>query len=239
MNARLDTKSEALSFDEVVRDAVTTLLSTRMADESTLLGGLDRWTQNRIAADILAKTDLVLESSDPVENCYQNLIREIEGEAEMGVLLANDVLGPVALKAMINDPGVSGELYREMERIAPVMFEDEYKHSDGDLDLVWSSVQAGFDRAHLEADASELIMRFLIDSADSTNDMSNALRSMFYAFHEDGIRRQFNMTSLLDERETHDLFVMVSELIDRTGHHEGRFDAIAARASMLQPYPLS
>jgi hypothetical protein len=231
MNIRLHTKSETRNFDDVVRDAVAALLTRRMADESSLLGKLDRWTRNRIAADISAKTDLVLEAGNPVEYCYQNLIREIDVEAEMGVLLANDMLCPVALKEMINDPGVSGELYREMERIAPVMFEDEYKHSNG-LDLVWSTVQAGYDRAHLEAEVSELIMRFLMDSADSTRDMSNALRSMFYAFHEDGIRRQFDMNSMLEEREMHDLFIMVSELIQRAGSYEDRIDAISDRARL-------
>ena len=239
MNARLNAESETSTFDEMVRGAVTTLLSGRIADKASVFGGLDHWTQNRIASDILAKTDLLFESSDPVEHCYQNLIREIDVEAEMGVLLANDMLGPVALKEMINDPGVSGELHREMEHIAPVMFEDEYKHSDGDLDLVWSSVQAGYDRAHLEAEVSELIMRFLINSADSTIDMSNALRSMFYAFHEDGIRRQFDMTSLLGEHEIHDLFIMISELMERAGSYEDRVEAIAARARMSHPYPLS
>lgn len=231
MNIGLHNKSESRSFNEVVREAVTELLSRRMADKLSLLGGLDRWTRNRIAADISAKTDLVLESGNSVEHCYQNLIREIDVEAEMGVLLANDMLAPAALKEMISDPGVSGELYREMERIAPIMFEDEYKHSNG-LDLVWSTVQAGYDRAHLEAEVSELIMQFLMDSAASTGDMSNALRSMFYSFHEDGIRRQFDMNSLLDEREMQDLFLMVSELIERAGSYEDRIETITARARM-------
>ena len=236
MNTRPNTQIETQCFKEMVREAVTTLLSQRLANESPLLAGLDRWTRNRIAADISAKTDLLLESSDAVEHCYQNLIREIDVEAEMGVLLANDTLSPVALREMINDPGVSGELCHEMKRIAPVMFEDEYTHSNGDLDLVWSSLQAGYDRAHLDAEVSELIMRFLIDRAECAVDMTNALRSMFYSFHEEGIRRQFDMASLLGEREMHDLFVMVSELMKRAGSYEDRIEAITARAMKSQVF---
>ena len=230
MNASTKTEPEPNSLHHTIRDAVATLMLNLVADETSLLGGLDRWTQRRVVADITAKTDLALESGDPVEHCYQNLIREIDFEAEMGVLLANSVVGPETLKQMCDDPGVSGELYEEMDRIAPLMFADEYTHSDGDLDLVWASIQARYDRARLEAEVSELIMQFLADSAEGARDISNALRSMFYAFHEDGIRRQFDMSSLLDEREMRDLFIMVSELIDRAGSYEDRTDAIAGRA---------
>lgn len=217
MNARLNTRHEPRSFDDVVRDTVSTLLSKLIADKSSPLGGLDRWTQRRMVAEITAKTNHVLASSDPIEHCYQNLIREIDSEAEMGVLLANDLLGSDALRQMCDDPGVSGELYREHKRIAPIMFADEYARWNGDLDLVWASVQARYDRSYLEAEVSELIMRFLIDDADVAHDMSNALRSMFYAFREDGIRRQLDMPSLLDEREMRDLSIMVSELVARAG----------------------
>ena len=118
----------------------------------------------------------------------------------MGVLLANEITGPESLQRMCADPGVSGELYREMKRFAPVMFADEYERSNADLDLVWASVQARYDRARLESEASELIMQFMLDSAEHTHDMSSALRSMFFSFHEDGIRRQFSLPSLLGRR---------------------------------------
>lgn len=220
MNAILKPESQSNTLDQLVIDAVTTMLSERIADRSSPMGGMDRWTQQRIVAEITEKTSQVLESSDPVEHCYQNLIREIDLEAETGVLLANRVLGSDSLKLMCDDPGVSGELYRDMERIAPVMFADEYERSNADLDLVWAAVQAKYDRARLESESSELIMQFLIDSAEHTHDMSSALRSMFFSFHEDGIRRQFSLPSLLDERETRDLLIMVSGLVDRAAKHD-------------------
>jgi len=231
MIARLKTDSHSNTLDHLIREAVTTMLFQLIADEASPIGGLDRWSQRRIVSEITAKTRLVLESADPVEHCYQNLIREIDAEAEMGVLLANDMLGPDSLKAMCEDPGVSGELYREMERIAPVMFASEYERSNCDLDLVWASVQSRYDRARIESETSELIMQFLMDNADHTYDMSSALRSMFYSFHEDGIRRQFELGSLLDEREMHDLFIMVSDLMDRAGSYESRTATIAAKAT--------
>jgi hypothetical protein len=220
MNAILKPESQSNTLDQLVIDAVTTMLSERIADRSSPMGGMDRWTQQRIVAEITEKASRVLESSDPVEHCYQNLIREIDLEAETGVLLANRVLGSDSLKLMCDDPGVSGELYRDMERIAPVMFADEYERSNADLNLVWAAVQAQYDRARLESESSELIMQFLIDSAEHTHDMSSALRSMFFSFHEDGIRRQFSLPSLLDERETRDLLIMVSDLVDRAGKHD-------------------
>ncbi|MCL7992259.1 MAG: hypothetical protein M8840_14110 [marine benthic group bacterium] len=220
MNAILKPESQSNTLDQLVIDAVTTMLSERIADRSSPMGGMDRWTQQRIVAEITEKASRVLESSDPVEHCYQNLIREIDLEAETGVLLANRVLGSDSLKLMCDDPGVSGELYRDMERIAPVMFADEYERSNADLDLVWAAVQAQYDRARLESESSELIMQFLIDSAEHTHDMSSALRSMFFSFHEDGIRRQFSLPSLLDERETRDLLIMVSGLVDRAAKHD-------------------
>lgn len=219
MNAMRKSQSHSNALDNLVIEAVTKMLFEQLADESSPIGGLDRWTQRRIVADITEKTNRVLTSPDPVEHCYRNLIREIDREAEMGVLLANEIAGSDSLKRMCGDPGVSGELYREMKRFAPVMFADEYEHSNADLDLVWASVQARYDRARLESEASELIMQFLIDSAEHTHDMSGALRSMFFSFHEDGIRRQFSLPSLLDEREARDLLIMVSDLIDRAGKH--------------------
>lgn len=220
MNAILRSETRSHTLDQLVIDAVTTMLSEQIADTSSSIGGMDRWTQQRIVAEITEKTHRVLDSADPVEHCYRNLIREIDLEAETGVLLANRVLGSDALKLMCEDPGVSGELYREMGRIAPVMFADEYEQSKADLDLVWAYVQARYDRARLESETSELIMQFLIDSAEHTHDMSSALRSMFFSFHEDGIRRQFSLPSLLDERETRDLLIMVSDLVDRAGKHD-------------------
>jgi hypothetical protein len=220
MNAILKPESHSNTLDELIIEAVTKMLSGQIADKSSPIGGMDRWTQQRIVAEITEKTRRVLESADPVEHCYQNLIREIDLEAETGVLLANEELGSDSLKLMCEDPGVSGELYLEMERIAPVMFADEYARSNADLDLVWAAVQARYDRARLESEASELIMQFLIDSAEHTHDMSSALRSMFFSFQEDGIRRQFSLPALLDERETRDLVIMVSDLVDRAGKHD-------------------
>ncbi|MDJ0916996.1 MAG: hypothetical protein QNJ05_04470 [Woeseiaceae bacterium] len=229
MNAHAQSKPEPKTINEMILKEVSTLLFNLGTDDASLLGGLDQWTRRRVVSNIMAKTELVLESANPVEHCYQNLIREIDLEAEMGVLLANDEIGPDSLRQMCEEPGVSGELYHEMERFAPTMFDDEYRHSAGDLDLVWASVQARFDRAQLEADVSEVIMQFFVDSSEAARDMSTAMRSMFYAFHEEGIRRQFDLPSLLDERETHDLFVMVSELLVRAGSYEDRTDSIAAR----------
>jgi hypothetical protein len=60
--------------------------------------------------------------------------------------------------------------------------------------------------------------------------MTQALRSLFYSFYEEGIRRQFDLPSLLDEPEARDLFVMVSGLMMRAGSYEDRATLIQSRA---------
>lgn len=215
MSARSMRKLKTCSLDDMIRDGVAALLAKRLASAPRLPGAFDRWTRRRIEEETMAKVAALLESGDPAECCYQNLIREINSEAEVGVLLANGLAGPDELRSMCIEPGVSGELFCEVERIAPVMFVDEPGRTHGDADLLRASLQVRYNRARLASDVSELIMRFFFDSADSASDMTNAMRSMFYEFHEGSIRRRFGLGALLDEREMHDLSIMVSELIDR------------------------
>lgn len=238
MNANIDSKPELSAFADMIRESVFTLLFNLMAEKSGLLGRLDQCSQRRVLDDMMAKTELVLESRDPAEHCYENLIREIDCEAEMGVLLADKAVGPDALERVCEEPGVSGELRHQMERIAPIMFPDEYKHSDCDLDIVWASVQALYDRARLDAEVSEHIMEFFVDTAGSVRDMTDGLRSTFYAFHEDGIRRQCDMSSLLDEHEMRGLAVLVSKLIARASSYEDRIETIRWRQHDVTQIPL-
>ena len=106
---------------------------------------------------------------------------------------------------------------------------DEYAHSDGNLDLVWASVQALYDRAYFDATTSELAMTHFLDSAENAADMVQALRSLFYSFYEEGFRRQFDLSSLLDEPEARDLFVMVADLMKRAGSYEERIKNIQSK----------
>lgn len=225
-----ETKREPRTPNILIRAAVKNCLSEVFADESGLLCRLDRWTRRRVIAENMAKMNLVLEATDPVEHCYQNLIREIDNEAEMGVLLANPVDTVDALRLICEDPGVSGALHLEMHRIAPVMFPDEYAQSNGDLGRVWASVQALYDRARLDGTVSEVLMGYLLDSKQSASDITQALISLFYSFHEEGIRRQIDVSSLLDARETQDLFVMVAEFLRRAGSYEDRASLIGVNA---------
>ena len=213
-----------------VRHSVEQFIAAGVADPGGVLGNLDRWSQRRVAAENMGKVELVLEAEDPVEHCFQNLIREIDSEAEMGVLLANPSTAPPPLRIMCEDRGVSGTLWKEMDRIAPVVFPDEHAYSKGNLDLVWVSVQAIYDRASFDASTSAFAMGHFLDSADSVADMTQALRSLFYSFYEEGTRRQFDLPSLLDEAEAQDLFLMVSDLMLRAGSYEDRVSMIELRA---------
>ena len=83
---------------------------------------------------------------------------------------------------------------------------------------------------HLDASVSEIVMRFLLDCADTADDMSKALRSMLYSYHEDTVRHVCDLPALLDERESRDLMIMVFELEKRSGNYSDRIRAICQRA---------
>ena len=62
--------------------------------------------------------------------------------------------------------------------------------------------------------------------AEAARDMSNAIRALQYAFHEDVIRRRCDLPRLLDDRDERDLVIMVTELAKRSGSYEARSDQI-------------
>jgi hypothetical protein len=196
------------------------------ASDSGLLGNLDRWTQRRITEENMVKLALVFQSGDPAEACYRDLIREIDTEAESGIYLARQGSPAPHLQRVIDDPAVSGGLYKDIDTIAPVVFADEVAHSTEDLDLVWVTIEARHDRAHVDSTVSEIIMSHLMDDADAARDMSNAIRALQYAFHEDVVRRRCELPRLLDDRDERDLVIMVSEMARRSGSYQDRTDEI-------------
>ena len=210
------------SIAEAARARVASYLYKVYASDDGLLGNLDRWTQRRITEENMAKLALVFESDDPAETCYRDLIRELDTEAETGIYLARQGSPARHLKRVIDEPGVSGELFQEIDTIAPVVFADEVAHSTEDLDLVWVTIEARHDRAHVDATVSEIIMSHLMDDAEGARDMSNAIRALQYAFHEDVVRRRCELPRLLDDRDERDLVIMVSEMAKRSGSYEDR-----------------
>lgn len=220
------------SIADAARARIATYLYQVYASDDGLLGDLDRWTQRRITEENMAKLALVFESDDPAEACYQDLIREIDTEAETGIFLAHADAPARHLQRVIDEPGVSGELHREIEAIAPVMFADEAAHSARDLDLVWVTIQARHDRAHVDAVVSEIIMSHLMDDADAARDMSNAMRALQYSFHEDVVRRHCDLSRFIDDRDERDLMIMVTELTKRSGSYNDRIAAIGNRVDI-------
>jgi len=134
------------------------------------------------------------------------------------------------LRRLADDPGISGELHLDVPSVAQSLFVDELEHSNNNMDLVWVTIQARYDRAQLDASVSELVMRFMLDSAEATDDMTNALRALMYSSHEDTVRR---IPSLLDERESRDLVIMVFELEKRCGSYDERIRVIGKRAGTV------
>ena len=234
---RKETKSYTLP--EVIQATIAEHLYEVYKKSASLIGNLDRWTQQRITDENLAKLALVLESDDPAEACYRDLVREIDTEAESGVFLARQSSKPKHLQNVIGEPGVSGQLHQEMPTIAPTLFSEEAARSMDDLDRVWASLQARHDRAHLDASVSEIIMGFLMDDAVAAHDMTNIMRALAYTYHEDVARRRSDLPVLLEDMEIRDLRTMVTELSERSGSYEDRESEIRRKADTRYRIPLS
>ena len=223
-------KKERFSLSEAIHADVSRYLYEAFSNDNGLLANVDRWTQRKVTMENLAKIELVLEAEDSVEYSYQNLIREIDTEAETGIYVVGKDSDKDSLNALVDEPGVSGELHTVVAGIAPILFPDELAHSDDQLDLVWVTIRARFERARVDAEASRIIMGFLMDDADIAADMANAVRALMYALHEDVSRRQCDLPLQLNERDTRELVLMVSELEKRAGNYVQRIIEIGERA---------
>jgi len=233
MNASTSTTHKPFTMADAARAQVATYLYELYANDEGLLSNLDRWTQQRITEENMAKLALVFESDDPAEASYRDLIREIGVEAENGIYLAKADSPVRHLRRIVGEPGVSGQLSDHIEAIAENMFADELSHSSEDLDLVWITIQARHDRAHVDAQISEIIISHIMGDSDMARDMCNALRSLQYAFHENVARRCSNLNLFTDDREERDLMIMVGELEKRSGNYQNRIAAISKRVETL------
>lgn len=222
-----------LNQAERIRADVRAFLYNAFTDEDSPLVNLDRWTQRRISSENLAKLELAFEADDPIEFSYQNLIREIDTEAEAGAFLVRPGTQHAILRSLVGEAGISGKLYQDLDRIAPVLFADELTHSDENLDLVWVTIHARFDRALVDAGVSGIILKHLMNSTHGARDMSQALRSLLYAFHEDLVRRRCELARVLNDRATGDLVTMIGELAERSGDYADQVRAISERAETL------
>jgi len=222
--------SNQFTLADAIQARISAYLYEAYAADEGILGDLDRWTQRRITDENMAKLALVMSSEDPAETCYRDLIREIDTEAETGIYLVREDATTEHLRSLADDPGISGELYRHIDKIAPVVLADETRRSVDDLDLVWITIRAYHDRAHVDAMVSEIIMSHFLDDAEITHEMTDAMRALHYSFHEDVVRRRCDLPSIIDDREARDLTLMVTELAKRSGSYDDRTAAIGQQA---------
>jgi len=221
---------------EAAEACVRNHLDAVFAKTGNMLGDLNPWTQHLITTENLAKLALVFEAEDPAEACYRDLIREIDTEAESGIYLARNGCSSTHLARVAAERGVSGRLDQEIDAIAPVVFANELAHSAGDLDLVWVTIEARHDRAHVDAKVSEIVMRHLLDDADAARDICDTMRALLYPFHEDIVRDRCGLARVLDNYGRQDLDHMVGEMIARSGSYQARTEEIRCRVeSSLRP----
>ena len=230
MLSLVPSNTKRYSLSETVHAEVSRYLYQAFSADDGLLSNVDRWTQRRVTLENLTKIELAHASGDPVEYCYQNLIREIDAEAQTGIFLIGKDTVNASLGIVANEPGVSGKLRNEVAYIAPTLFADALAHSNDQLDLVWVTIRARFERARVDAEVSRIAMGVLMQDADVANDMAAAIRSLMYPFHEYATRHQCNLPALLDERQARELTIMVSQLEKRAGDYEDRVREITARA---------
>ncbi len=226
-----DTKRYARS--EAIHAEVSRVLYEAFSAENGLLSNVDRWTQRRVTLENLTKIELVHAAGDAVEYCYQNLIREIDSEAQTGIFLVSGSSTDPSLRVLAGEPGVSGELGTAVAYLAPTLFSDELAHSDDQLDLVWVTIRARFERARVDAQVSAVALGILMQDPDVAQDMADALRSMMYAFHEHLARQRCGLPALLDEQRARELSVMVAQLETRAGDYADRVLEISSRADTL------
>ena len=200
-----------------IRSDAAAYMYEQFTAEDGALGRLDRWTQRRVTEENLAKITRILESNDPIELCYQNLVQEIDAEAQAGIFLTGPGAKTQELRRLFGELGISGDLRHDMTTIAPELFADELNLSGDRLDLVCISIEDRYDRAYIDAKISEILMNGVMGYTRPANDMTDAMRALLYAFHEDGVRRQCVLPTLLNDRARDDLATMVAELSARPG----------------------
>jgi hypothetical protein len=181
------------SSSEGIHAEVSRFLYEAFTADDGLLSNVDRWTQRRVTMENITKIELAHASIDPVEYCYQNLIREIDAEAQTGIFLVGKADAGESLGGLTNEPGVSGELKDRVAYIAPILFADALAHSNDQLDLVWVTIRARFERARVDAEVSRIALGILMHDEDVAEDMATALRSLMYPFHEHATRHQCEM----------------------------------------------
>ena len=195
--------------------AVAALINDHFDGSDGPVARLDRWTRQCIAVENQARLSRILKSADPVEACVATLIRDIDREAEFGIYLATPAGNAAQLNRLTGEPAMSGRLFQYLSVVAPVMFQRERALEPERPELVWSTVEARYERASLDSDVAELILLSLLDDEEEVADLVDSLRARFYAYHEDRVRRRCRLPHLLDAGTTRTLHTDIAALRER------------------------
>lgn len=223
-------KPKPASLSETIGTHVSAAIFEALSSEEGALYDFDRWTRRKLTLQNLAKMELVLSADDPLEYCYQNLVREIDVEAEFGIYLVKDTAIAPDLKSLLDEPGISGEMHARIAQTARKLYRAGVVETPNEPDLVWETILKRYARARVDTAVSEIMIGFLMDSAEAAEYMSHAIRALMYSFHEDNTRRECGLPPQLRDRETRELTLMVTEHRRRAGDYSARVREIAAQA---------
>jgi len=140
------------SLCDAMRARINSHLDDIFLEDEGMLGELDRWTQRHITEENISKLSLVLNSNDPAEACYKDLIREIDTEAETGIYMVRPESPAAHLSRLMDEAGVSGELGADIQAIAP----DVLRHR------IILNYEAAADGITTDRFVSELIARIAV-----------------------------------------------------------------------------
>ena len=195
--------------------AVAALINDHFDGSHGPVARLDRWTRQCIAVENQEKLSRILKAASPVEACTAALIREMDREAEFGIYFASPAGQAAQLNRLSGESAMSGRLFQYLDVAGPVMFQRELALSPDQPELVWSTVEARYERATLDVEVSELILMSLFDDEEDAADLVDSLRARFYAYHEDRARRRCRLPQLLDSGTTRALHSDIAALRER------------------------
>lgn len=228
----LETRDESHDIRQI-RSAISRYLTERFETDQSFRpasASTQRW---RISLENYAKLALALEAEDAVEHCLQNLIREIDKEAESGIWLEHPAANAAQLRRLSGNPALSANLHEELPCMLDTLFAGDETGAPKNVDRARASIESRYLHANVDAETSELVLMYQLQDEDEAADLTEILRATFYTFHENEVRRRCGLPGMLNESASQDLAGAVEYFRKRAGCYIERLAAIRRYSEIL------